>query len=66
MTYLVERLAEVRRHVDNLRQIAPPANEALERDMWLRNDRYRSNRRGNPKRTVMGDVRKGCVTATFP
>jgi uncharacterized protein YutE (UPF0331/DUF86 family) len=40
MTYLVERLAELRRHLDHLRQLRPrvPAREALERDMSLRND----------------------------
>ncbi len=40
MTYLVERLAELRRHLDHLRQLRPrvPAREALERDLSLRND----------------------------
>lgn len=40
MTYLVERLAELRRHVDHLREIAPrvPDRFALERDLSLHND----------------------------
>ena len=40
MTYLVERLAELRRHLDHLRQLRPrvPAREALERNLSLRND----------------------------
>ena len=40
MTYLVERLAELHRHVDHLRLLAPriEGREALERDMSLRND----------------------------
>ena len=40
MTYLVERLAELRRHLDHLRQLRPrvPAREALERDLSLHND----------------------------
>ena len=40
MTYLVERLAELRRHLDHLRQLRPrvPAREGLERDLSLRND----------------------------
>ena len=40
MTYLVERLAELRRHVDHLRALAPhvEGREALERDLSLHND----------------------------
>jgi uncharacterized protein YutE (UPF0331/DUF86 family) len=40
MTYLVERLAELRRHLDHLRTLRPrvPAREALERDLSLHND----------------------------
>ena len=40
MTYLVERLAELRRHVAHLREIAPrvPNRAALERDLSLHND----------------------------
>ena len=40
MTYLVERLAELRRHLDHLRQLRPrvPAPDALERDLSLHND----------------------------
>jgi uncharacterized protein YutE (UPF0331/DUF86 family) len=40
MTYLVERLAELRRHLDHLRVIAPRATDrvALERDLSLHND----------------------------
>ena len=40
MTYLVERLAELRRHLDHLRQLRPrvPGREALERDLSLHND----------------------------
>jgi uncharacterized protein YutE (UPF0331/DUF86 family) len=40
MTYLVERLAELRRHLDHLRQLRPrvPAAEALTRDLSLHND----------------------------
>ena len=40
MTYLVERLAELRRHLDHLRQLRPrvPVREALERDLSLHND----------------------------
>lgn len=40
MTYLVERLAELRRHVDHLRELAPrvPDRHALERDLSLHND----------------------------
>ena len=40
MTYLVERLAELRKHLDHLRQLRPrvPAREALERDLSLHND----------------------------
>ena len=40
MTYLVERLAELRRHLDHLGQLRPrvPAREALERDLSLHND----------------------------
>jgi uncharacterized protein YutE (UPF0331/DUF86 family) len=40
MTYLVERLAELRRHLEHLRRLRPRVSgrEALERDMSLRND----------------------------
>lgn len=40
MTYLVERLAELRRHLDHLRGLRPrvPSREALERDLSLHND----------------------------
>jgi uncharacterized protein YutE (UPF0331/DUF86 family) len=40
MTYLVERLAELRRHVAHLREIAPrvPDRQVLERDLSLHND----------------------------
>jgi len=40
MTYLVERLAELKRHLDHLRAIAPRATDraALERDLSLHND----------------------------
>ena len=40
MTYLVERLAELRRHLDHLRQLRPRVHgwEALERDLSLHND----------------------------
>jgi uncharacterized protein YutE (UPF0331/DUF86 family) len=40
LTYLVERLAELRRHLDHLRQIRPRVvgREALERDLSLHND----------------------------
>lgn len=40
MTYLVERLAELRRHLDHLHAIRPRATgrEALERDLSLHND----------------------------
>lgn len=40
MTYLVERLAELRRHLDHLRELRPrvPGREALERDLSLHND----------------------------
>jgi uncharacterized protein YutE (UPF0331/DUF86 family) len=40
MTYLVERLADLRRHVDHLRAIAPRVSgrSALERDLSLHND----------------------------
>ena len=40
MTYLVERLAELRRHVDHLKEIAPRVDSrfALERDLSLHND----------------------------
>ena len=40
MTYLVERLAELRRHVSHLRDIAPhvPDRQVLERDLSLHND----------------------------
>jgi uncharacterized protein YutE (UPF0331/DUF86 family) len=40
MTYLVERLAELRRHLDHLREIRPRVSgrAALERDLSLHND----------------------------
>ena len=40
MTYLTERLAELRRHLDHLRDIRPRVSgpEALERDLSLHND----------------------------
>ena len=40
MTYLVERLAELRRHVDHLRAIRPRVTDrrALERELSLHND----------------------------
>ncbi len=40
MTYLVERLAELRRHLDHLRAIRPrvTGREVLERDLSLHND----------------------------
>ena len=40
MTYLVERLAELRRHLDHLRRLRPriPAPEVLDRDLSLHND----------------------------
>jgi uncharacterized protein YutE (UPF0331/DUF86 family) len=40
MTYLVERLAELRRHLTHLREIAPRVSDrsALERDLSLHND----------------------------
>lgn len=40
MTYLVERLAELRRHLDHLRGLQPRVSgrEALERDLSLHND----------------------------
>ena len=40
MTYLVERLAELRKHLDHLREIRPrvTGREALERDLSLHND----------------------------
>jgi uncharacterized protein YutE (UPF0331/DUF86 family) len=40
VTYLVERLAELRRHVDPVRELAPrvPDRTALERDLSLHND----------------------------
>jgi uncharacterized protein YutE (UPF0331/DUF86 family) len=40
MTYLVERLSELRRHLDHLRVVAPraPDRAALERDLSLHND----------------------------
>jgi uncharacterized protein YutE (UPF0331/DUF86 family) len=40
MTYLVERLAELRRHLNHLRGLRPrvPSREALERDLSLHND----------------------------
>jgi uncharacterized protein YutE (UPF0331/DUF86 family) len=40
MTFLVERLVELRRHLDHLREIAPRVADrhSLERDLSLRND----------------------------
>jgi len=40
VTYLVERLLELRRHLDHLRAIRPrvTGREALERDLSLHND----------------------------
>jgi uncharacterized protein YutE (UPF0331/DUF86 family) len=40
MTYLVERLAELRRHLDHLRKIGPRVTNriAIERDLSLHND----------------------------
>ena len=40
MTFLVERLAELRRHVDHLREIGPRVTNrvAIERDLSLHND----------------------------
>jgi hypothetical protein len=40
MTCLVERLAELRRHLDHLRELQPRVHgrEALERDLSLHND----------------------------
>jgi len=40
MTYLVERLAELRRHLDHLRELTPrvPDRIAIERDLSLHND----------------------------
>lgn len=40
MTYLTERLVELRRHLDHLRDLRPrvTGREALERDLSLRND----------------------------
>jgi uncharacterized protein YutE (UPF0331/DUF86 family) len=40
MTYLVERLLELRRHLDHLKALAPrvPDRVPLERDLSLRND----------------------------
>lgn len=40
MTYLVERLSELRRHLDHLREIRPrvTSRQALERDLSLHND----------------------------
>ncbi len=40
MTYLVERLAELRRHLDHLRALHPKVTtaDALGRDMSLHND----------------------------
>ena len=40
MTYLVERLAELRRHLDHLKSLRPrlPGPRALERDLSLHND----------------------------
>ena len=40
MTWLVERLAELRRHLDHLKVLEPrvPGPESLERDLSLHND----------------------------
>jgi uncharacterized protein YutE (UPF0331/DUF86 family) len=39
MTYLVERLAELRRHLDHLRELAPlVTRDALDRDLSVHND----------------------------
>ena len=40
MTYVVERLAELRRHLDHLRDLRPrvTGREVLERDLSLHND----------------------------
>ena len=40
MTYLVERLAELRRHLDHLNKIRPKVSDrsALEKDLSLKND----------------------------
>ncbi len=40
MTYLVERLAQLRQHLDHLRALRPrvPNRQALERDLSLHND----------------------------
>jgi uncharacterized protein YutE (UPF0331/DUF86 family) len=40
MTYLVERLAELRRHLDHLKSVRPKVTgrDALERDLSLHND----------------------------
>jgi len=40
MTFLVERLADLRRHLDHLRDLEPrvPSREALEADLSLHND----------------------------
>jgi hypothetical protein len=40
MTWLVERLAELRRHLDHLKTLEPrvPGPEALERELSLHND----------------------------
>jgi hypothetical protein len=40
MTYLVERLAELRRHLDHLRELRPRVRggETLRRDLSLSND----------------------------
>jgi uncharacterized protein YutE (UPF0331/DUF86 family) len=40
MSYLVERLAELRRHLDHLRELRPrvAGRESLERDLSLHND----------------------------
>jgi hypothetical protein len=40
MTYLVERLSELRRHLDHLRELVPQVGDraALERNLSLHND----------------------------
>ena len=50
VTYLVERLLELRRHLDHLRAIRPrvTGREALERDLSLHNDVLFSLLTGRP------------------
>ena len=51
MTYLVERLVELRRHLDHLREIRPRVTgpESLQRDLSLHNDRNVSTRMRHPQ-----------------